>query len=86
MELLRRMELCPGYIRPMVYYGSEGQLKVNPAKQSVDVTIACWPWGAYLPHDSVDLKVSSFIRIHPRSVISDAKIGGYYVNNILRHS
>ena len=49
----------------------------------MELAIACWPWGAYLPHDSVDVKTSSYIRIHPDSTIVDAKLCGHYVNGIL---
>lgn len=70
------------YIRPLVYYGY-GKMGVNPIGNPVEVIIACWPWGAYLPHDMVDLKVSRFIRIHPRSTVADAKIVGHYVNSIM---
>ncbi len=33
--------------------------------------------------DSVKVKISKIIRLHPKSVISTAKICGYYVNSIL---
>ena len=56
---------------------------VNPAGSPVDIAIACWPWGAYLPHDAVDIKTSEFIRIHPDSTIVDAKLTGHYLNGIL---
>ena len=39
--------------------------------------------GRYMAADSVNIKVSSYIRIHPKSTICDAKIGGHYVNSIL---
>ncbi len=70
------------YIRPLVYYGY-GIMGLNPRTAPVDVIIACWPWGAYLPHDMVDLKVSSYIRIHPKSTVADAKVVGHYVNSTL---
>lgn len=70
------------YIRPLSFYGY-GKMGVNPIGNPVELIIACWPWGAYLPHDMVDLKVSHFIRIHPRSTVADAKIVGHYVNSIL---
>jgi branched-chain amino acid aminotransferase len=35
------------YIRPIVYRGY-GQMGLNPLDAPVDVTIACWEWGAYL--------------------------------------
>ena len=79
---VRMNELQYGYVRPIAYYG-EGHLRLDPGNLPVEVVIACWPWGAYLPHESIDIKTSSFIRIHPKSTVADAKICGHYVNSIL---
>jgi len=82
IELIRRNEVEHCYIRPLAFYGY-GKMGLNPTGAPAQLMIACWPWGAYLPHEMVDLKVSSFIRIHPRSTVADAKICGHYVNSIL---
>lgn len=82
VELVRRNELEHCYIRPLAFYGY-GKMGLNPTGAPARLMIACWPWGAYLPHEMVDLKVSSYIRIHPRSTVADAKICGHYVNSIL---
>jgi branched-chain amino acid aminotransferase len=82
LELLKRNNVEACYIRPHATFGY-GTMGLNPATASVDVTIACWPWGAYLPIESANIKVSQYIRIHPRSTVADAKIGGHYVNSIL---
>ena len=72
-----------GYIRPLVYYGY-GAMGVCPSPTlPVETIIACWPWGRYLASDSVDIKTSEFIRIHPRSTVADAKICGHYINSML---
>lgn len=81
VELLRKNKVKSGYIRPIVWYG-EGHMGVNPIGAPVNVAIACWPWGAYLAHDSIKMMTSSFIRIHPKSTVSDAKINGHYANSI----
>lgn len=71
------------YIRPLVYYGY-GSMRVTPtADLPVEVIIACWPWGNYLPVNEVDIVTSPYIRIHPKSTVADAKISGHYVNSIL---
>ncbi|CAM4464266.1 MAG: Branched-chain-amino-acid aminotransferase [Legionella sp.] len=75
-------KLDEGYIRPIAFYGY-GKLGVNPIGNPVVLAIACWPWGAYLPHECVDIKTSCYIRIHPDSTIVDAKLCGHYVNSIL---
>ena len=81
-DVVRMNKLPSGYIRPIVFYGYS-KMGVNPVGNPVELVIACWPWGAYLPHDSIDIKTSSYIRIHPDSTIVDAKLCGHYVNSIL---
>ena len=82
IELVQKNKQEHCYIRPLAYFGY-GKMGLNPTGAPSEIIIACWPWGAYLPHEMVDLKVSSYIRIHPRSTIADAKICGHYVNSIL---
>ena len=81
-ELVKLNELEHGYIRPLAYYGY-GVMGLNPRSSPTEVMMSCWPWGAYLPVAQADVKVSSYIRIHPRSTVADAKICGHYVNSIL---
>ncbi len=83
IETVNRNQVEAGYIRPIAYFGY-GSMKVTPSKDMpVDVVIACWPWGSYLTAEAVDIKVSEFIRIHPKSTVADAKICGHYVNSLL---
>jgi len=74
------LEHC--YIRPLAFYGY-GKMGLNPKGAPTELLVACWPWGAYLPHEMIDVKTSEFIRIHPKSTVADAKITGHYVNSIL---
>jgi branched-chain amino acid aminotransferase len=80
--LLKRNDLPQGYVRPLAYHGY-GVMGLNPRNAPVEVMIACWPWGAYIPVEEANIKVSSYIRIDPRSTKCDAKICGHYVNSIL---
>lgn len=82
VSTVKSNQLSEGYIRPIVYYGS-GIMGLNPQSAPVDVAIACWPWGAYHPHKAIDVKISRYTRIDPRSTVTDAKICGHYVNSIL---
>lgn len=81
-QLVRMNTIQAGYIRPLVFYGY-GKMGVNPVGSPVECAIACWPWGAYLPHESVDVQISRYIRIHPDSTVVDAKLCGHYLNGIL---
>jgi branched-chain amino acid aminotransferase len=74
------------YIRPIAYYGY-GEMGLNTMPCSVDVAIACWPWGAYLGDDAltkgVRMKISSWIRHSHNSMPPAAKTTGNYVNSSL---
>lgn len=82
LETIRRNQLKHGYIRPMIFYGY-GKMGLNPIGAPVESMICCWPWGKYLSDDPIKVKISDFIRIHPKSTIADAKISGHYVNSIM---
>ena len=69
------------YIRPIVFYGY-GKMGLDPQGAPVQVGIALWPWGKYLAKESISVKISKFIRLHPQSAPAEAKVCGYYVNSI----
>ena len=74
------------YIRPIAYYGY-GEMALNTLPCSVDVAIACWPWGAYLGDDAVEkgvrMKISSWTRHDHNTMPPAAKTVGNYVNSSL---
>ncbi len=74
------------YLRPIAYFGY-GEMGLNTLPCSVDVAIACWPWGAYLGDDAVTkgvrMKVSSWTRHDHNSMPPLAKTTGNYVNSSL---
>lgn len=79
--LIRKNELDEGYIRPMVFYGAK--MGLHPGQSPVHIGIAVWPWGAYLGDKPVSTSISKVMRLHPSSIVSTAKISGYYANSIL---
>lgn len=81
-EIVAVNKLPSGYIRPLAYFGY-GKMGLDPRGCTVNVSIAAWPWGAYLGEDPVKTKISQYMRIHPSSTVTDAKICGHYVNSIL---
>ena len=74
------------YIRPIAYYGY-GEMGLNTIPCSVDVAIACWPWGAYLGDDAVTkgvrMKTSSWTRHDHNTMPPASKTTGNYVNSSL---
>jgi branched-chain amino acid aminotransferase len=78
--------LASCYIRPIAYFGY-GEMGLNTLPCSVDVSIACWPWGAYLGDDAltkgVRMKISSWTRHDHNTMPPASKTTGNYVNSSL---
>lgn len=85
-ELIAANGLTECYIRPIAFRGY-GQMGLYPLDAPVDVSIAAWPWGAYLGEDGknhgIRAKVSSWRRISHDSLIPHAKASGQYLNSVL---
>jgi branched-chain amino acid aminotransferase len=84
--VVRASGLPSAYIRPIAYYGY-GEMGLNTLPCSVDVSIACWPWGAYLGEDAltkgVRMKISSWTRHDHNTMPPASKTTGNYVNSSL---
>ncbi len=78
--------LDSAYVRPIAYYGY-GEMGLNTIPCSIDVAIACWPWGAYLGDDGltegIRLQISSWQRHDHNTMPPAAKVTGNYVNSSL---
>jgi branched-chain amino acid aminotransferase len=78
--------LAACYVRPIAYYGY-GEMGLNTLPCTVDVSIACWPWGAYLGDDAVTkgvrMKISSWTRHDHNTMPPASKTTGNYVNSSL---
>ncbi len=81
IETIKANKLEECYIRPIAFYGSK--IGLNPINLEVNLAIITIPFGSYLGEKPIKAKISKFIRLHPKSVISSAKVCGYYVNSIL---
>ena len=85
-ETVRANGLPSCYVRPIAYYGY-GEMGVSPLAATVDVAIACWPWGAYLGEEALlrgaRMKISSWARHDHNTMPPAAKTTGNYVNSSL---
>jgi branched-chain amino acid aminotransferase len=85
-ETVRSTGLTSCYIRPIAYYGY-GEMGLNTLPCSVDMSIACWPWGAYLGDDAaskgVRMKISSWTRHDHNTMPPLSKTTGNYANSSL---
>lgn len=85
LELIRVNGLRECYVRPIAYRGY-GEMGVNPQNNPVDVTIAVWPWGAYLGDEALEkgvrMTISSWRRHDPNIIPPAAKVTGAYINSV----
>ncbi|SER45598.1 branched-chain amino acid aminotransferase [Nitrosomonas sp. Nm51] len=87
-DVVKQNSLTSGYIRPIVFYGSEA-MGLAATTLSVHIAIAAWSWGTYLGADSLEtgirVKTSSFTRHHVNINMCRAKSVTTYANSILAH-
>ena len=87
-DVVKQNNLTSGYIRPIVFYGSEA-MGLSATTLSVHIAIAAWSWGTYLGADSLEtgirVKTSSFTRHHVNINMCRAKSVTTYANSILAH-
>ena len=85
-DTVRSTGLGSCYVRPIAYYGY-GEMGLNTLPCTVDVAIACWPWGAYLGDDAltkgVRMKISSWTRLDHNMLPPAAKTVANYANSSL---
>ncbi|MBL0718531.1 branched-chain amino acid transaminase [Piscinibacter sp. Jin2] len=86
LEVVKANGLKSGYIRPLVWLGSE-KLGVNPRGAQVHLMVAAWHWGAYLGEEGlkrgIRVKTSSYTRHHVNITMTQAKAVSNYTNSIL---
>src|SRR5205809_5211176 len=82
-ELIRVNGLTSCYVRPIAFRGY-GEMGVNPLNAAVNVSIAVWPWGAYLGEDALEqgvrIKISSWRRNSQNALPASAKPDAQYTN------
>ena len=83
VDVIEANGVAPCYIRPIAFRGY-GEVGVNPLKSPVEVYIANFPWGKYVPgNEGADVCVSSWSRLAPNTMPSLAKAGANYMNSQL---
>jgi branched-chain amino acid aminotransferase len=85
-ETVRANGLDACYIRPLFYLGY-GEMGLNPLPSKTKVSIAVWPWGAYLGAEAEEkgcrAMVSSWERIGQNTIPPAGKATGQYINSSL---
>lgn len=86
IDAVRENKLPHAYLRPMVFYGSEGMgLRANNLK--THVMVAAWEWPSYMSPEALELgikvRTSSYTRHHVNISMCKAKANGHYINSML---
>ncbi len=83
VDVVEANGVAPCYIRPIAFRGY-GEMGVNPLTSPVEIYIANFPWGKYVPgNHGADVCVSSWSRLAPNTMPSLAKAGANYMNSQL---
>ncbi len=86
IDVVKENNLQSAYIRPVVFRGYN-TLGVDPTKCPIETAIAVMDWGRYLGEDAinigVDVKISTWQRMHPNTFPFLAKAGANYMNSQL---
>jgi branched-chain amino acid aminotransferase len=83
IETVEANGVAPCYIRPVAFRGY-GEIGVNPTNSPIELYIANFPWGKYVPGNAgADVCISSWNRLAPNTMPSLAKAGANYMNSQL---
>ena len=81
-EIVMAQKVQNGYVRPLVWRGSE-MMAISAQKSTIHVVIATWEWGSYFDPElklkGIKLNISSWRRPNPNSVPWDTKASGLYM-------
>ena len=86
IDTMSMNKLSEGYIRPIVFLGSESMGLRSQDSLSVNVAIACWEWPSYMDPEAKKNGISvikSPFQQYDNPLYSNNKIIGTYVNSIM---
>ena len=86
IDTFRANKLDEGYLRPLVFLGSEA-MGLRATGLTVNLVVAAWPWPNYMDEDArvqgIAVRTSSYTRHHVNITMCKAKSNGNYINSIL---
>ncbi|MBB3047320.1 branched-chain amino acid aminotransferase [Litorivivens lipolytica] len=84
--VVRENGLEEAYLRPMVFFGSEG-MGLRADNLQTHVIVAAWHWPAYMSPEAkingIKVRTSSYTRHHVNISMCKAKANGHYINSML---
>ncbi|MCO5230878.1 MAG: branched-chain-amino-acid transaminase [Chitinophagales bacterium] len=80
-ELIEKNGMKEAYVRPLVFMDKNMTLRADAEHPNVLMT--CWKWTRYYDNNELNIMVSSWRRLHPKTTYIDSKIVGHFPNDIL---
>ena len=81
-KITKKQKVVNGYIRPVVWRGSE-IMAISASKASVHIAIAAWTWPSYFSPkkilNGISMTVSDWVRPSPKSAPVQSKAAGLYM-------
>ena len=81
-EIIVKQNISDGYLRPVVWRGSE-MMAISAKNGSTNIAIAAWEWPSYFSPkkllEGIKLHVSKWLRPSPESAPTDSKAAGLYM-------
>ena len=85
-EIISVQNISDGYVRPMVWRGSE-MMAISAQQTKIHVAVATWDWGSYfdpkLKVNGIRLNISNWRKPPPNTIPWDTKASGLYMINTL---
>jgi len=85
-EIISVQDIKDGYVRPMVWRGSE-MMAISAQQTKIHVAVATWNWGSYfdpkLKINGIRLNISNWRKPPPNTIPWDTKASGLYMINTL---
>lgn len=86
LAAVKENNLPHAYLRPMVFYGSEG-MGLRAENLQTHVIVAAWEWPSYMTPEALEagikVRTSSYTRHHVNISMCKAKANGHYINSML---
>ena len=81
-EIVKIQNVKNGYVRPVVWRGSE-MMAISAQKTKTNIAIATWEWGSYFDPElklkGIKLNISKWRRPAPNTIPWDTKASGLYM-------
>ncbi len=81
-EIIKKMNIKYGYVRPVIWRGSE-MMAISAQKNKINVAVATWEWPSYFTKEDrlkgISLQTAVWKRPPPECIPTDTKAAGLYM-------